>query len=184
MMRKDQDAVPLTDERETMKEDGMDENIELNEGAQIARRAAEQWLREGELIPLSHLVLDHPEPVGGWEPLLQARGIELLSDDLYRPAIRREDARALVEERREWERSSVEKARQLQESLEGLSVPAGVPAVEGATPMASIMANDPGYQTVAEEFGRPKPTFLDDMLAEGRRADAAARAETAAQEGG
>ena len=37
MMRKDQDAVPLTDERETaMKEDGMD--IELNEGAEVARR--------------------------------------------------------------------------------------------------------------------------------------------------
>lgn len=40
----------------------------------------------------------------------------------------------------------------------------------------SMMAA-PGYTTVREEFGRPAPTFLDDMLAEGRRADAARRAE-------
>ena len=105
MMRKDQEA-------------GTDEHIEPNEGAEVARRLAKQWLTEGtELIPLSHLVLDHPEPIAGWEPLLQAHGIELLEDDLYRPAIRREDARRLVTERREWEREN-EKARRLQESLE------------------------------------------------------------------
>jgi hypothetical protein len=40
--------------------------------------------------------------------MLEAGGIELLTDDLYRPAIRREDARRLAEERREWERSSAE----------------------------------------------------------------------------
>ena len=93
MRRKRQDGpVPLTDEMETaMKEDGMD--IEPNEGTEIARRLAKQWLHEGtELIPLSHLGLDHPEPVGGWEPLLQARGIELLEDDLLRPSVARTPA--------------------------------------------------------------------------------------------
>jgi len=106
-------------------------DIELNEGAEVARRLAKQWLHEGtELIPLSVLALDHPEPLAGWEPLLQTRGIELLEDDLLRPAIRREDARRLAQERREWERES-EKARQLQSSLEAPTVPAGLPSVEG-----------------------------------------------------
>jgi len=88
-----------------------------------------------------------PEPLDGWETMLEARGIELLTDDLYRPAIRREDARRLAEERREWERSSAEKARRLQGSLEGLPVPAGLPSLEGGSPMAAIMAHDPSYRT-------------------------------------
>jgi hypothetical protein len=121
--------------------------------------------------------LDYPEPLGGWEPLLEARGIELLTDDLYRPAIRREDARRLAGERREWERSSVEEARRRQESLEGLPLPAGIPALEHGSAMASLMANDPGYRTVAEEFGRPRPNFLAEELEAGARQQAAARAE-------
>ena len=165
MMRKDQEV-------------GMDKNTEPNEGADVARRLAKQWLQEGpELIPLSHLALDHPEPLAGWDPLLEARGIELLTDDLYRPAIRREDARRLAEERREWERESVDKANRLQESLEGLPVPAGLPSLEGASAMESPMAHDPGYQTAAEEFGRPRPNFLDELLEEGQRHQAAAQAE-------
>ena len=121
MMRKDQEA-------------GTDEHIEPNEGAEVARRLAKQWLHEGsELIPLSHLALDHPEPLAGWEPLLQAHGIELLEDDLYRPAIRREDARRLVTERREWEREN-EKARRLQESLEVPPFPAGIPSASTSAP--------------------------------------------------
>jgi hypothetical protein len=175
--RQDQDTVPLTDERETvMKED------ELNEGAQLARQLAKRWLAEAELIPLTVLSLDNPEPVGGWETLLQARGIELLTDDLYRPSVRREDARRLALERREWERESADKARQLQESLdEGLPVPAGLPSVEGASPMASIMANDPFYRTPQAEFGRPRPRFLEEELEAGARQQAAARAEAEAK---
>ena len=154
----------------------MDEN---NEGREIARRVAREWVRDegSELIPLSHLALDHPEPLAGWEPLLQARGIELLTDDLLRSAIRREDARRLAEERREWERSSAEKAYQLKESLEGPSVTVGIPALEDGSAMESLMAHDPGYQTAAEEFGRPKPNFLAEELEVGARHLAAARAE-------
>jgi hypothetical protein len=165
MMRKDQEV-------------GMDKNTEPNEGADVGRRLAKQWLNEGaESIPLSHLALDHPEPLDGWEPLLQARGIELLEDDLRRPAIRREDARRLAEERREWERESVEKANQLQESLERPPVPAGIPALENGSAMESLMAHDPGYRTVAEEFGqRPRPDFLAELLEEGQRRQLAERA--------
>jgi hypothetical protein len=104
--------------------------------------------------------------------MLEARGIELLTDDLYRPAIRREDARRLAEERREWERSSAEKARRLQESLEGLPVPAGLPSLEGGSPMAAIMAHDPSYRTPQAEFGRPSPRFLDEELEAGARQQA------------
>lgn len=65
-MRKDQDAVPLTDERETaMKEDGMD--IELNEGRELVHRVAKEWVRGAELVPVRHLSLDLAEPINGWE---------------------------------------------------------------------------------------------------------------------
>jgi hypothetical protein len=151
--------------------------VPLTEGAEVVRLLAKQWVHEAELIPLSVLSLDYPEPLGGWETMLEARGIELFSDDLHRLSIAREDARALVEERREWERESAEKARRRQESLEGLPVPAGIPALEHGSAMESLMANDPGYQSVAEEFGRPRPNFLAEALEAGQRQQAAAQAE-------
>ena len=79
-MRKDQDAVPLTDERETaMKEDGMD--IELNEGRELVHRVAKEWVRGAELVPVRHLSLDLAEPINGWEPVLLERGVEIVEDD-------------------------------------------------------------------------------------------------------
>jgi hypothetical protein len=152
--------------------------VPLIEGAEVARRLAKQWVHEAELPPLSVLSLDYPEPIGGWETMLEARGIELLTDDLHRLSIAREDARALVEERRQWESQSAEKARRRQESLEALPVPAGIPALEHGSALESLMANDPGYQTAAEEFGRiPKPNFLAEALEAGARQQAAAQAE-------
>jgi hypothetical protein len=35
-------------------------------------------------IPLSHLALDLPEPVGGWPACLAGRGIEVIDDDPLR----------------------------------------------------------------------------------------------------
>jgi len=100
MMRKDQDAVPLTDERETaMKGNGMD--IEPNEGGAIARGLAERWLREPELIPIRHLSLDLDEPVNGWTQALLERGVEIIDDDLGRPCVRREVLGDLLREERE-----------------------------------------------------------------------------------
>jgi hypothetical protein len=47
---------------------------------------------------------------------------------------------------------------------------AGIPALEDGSALESIMANDPGYQTAAEEFGqRPKPDFSAELLEEGQR---------------
>jgi hypothetical protein len=46
--------------------------------------------------------------------------------------------------------------------------------------LESLVAGDPGYQTVAEEFGRPPPRFLEEQLAKGQREAAARRAEAEA----
>ena len=127
-------------------------------------------------IPISHLSFDAAEPIGGWLSFFAERGIEVVEDDLGRPAVPRQILGELLTERREREaRLAAEQARKA-ESLKPSLVGGGVPAVEGMDAHESMMAA-PGYTTVREEFGRPAPTFLDDMLAEGRRADAAKRAE-------
>jgi hypothetical protein len=126
MMRKDQDAVPLTDERETaMKEDRMD--IEPNEGAEIARGLAKRWVHEAELIPITHLSIDVTEPIAGWALALLERGVEIVDDDLGRPCVRREVLGDLLAEERE------RLARIAAESAVGAVAPvsAGVPAGGG-----------------------------------------------------
>jgi len=60
-------------------------------------------------------------------------------------------------------------------------LPAGYPALEGASPLATIMANDPSYRTPQAEFGRPPPRFLEEELEAGARQQAAAQAEAAAK---
>ena len=128
------------------------------------------------MIPISHLSLDIDRPISGWPAFFAERGIEVLENDLGRSAVRREIFGELLTERREREtRLAAEQARKVG-SLKPSLVGGGVPAVEGMDAHESMMAA-PGYTTVREEFGRPAPTFLDDMLAEGRRADAAKRAE-------
>jgi hypothetical protein len=52
----------------------------------------------------------------------------------------------------------------------------GVPAGEGLSAFETMVAQ-PGYQTIEDELGRPKPNFLHEELAEGRRREAAVRAE-------
>jgi hypothetical protein len=54
-----------------------------------------------ELIPLSYVALDHPEPGGGWDAYLTVRNIPVLTDDLGRASISRADAKQLFIERRE-----------------------------------------------------------------------------------
>jgi hypothetical protein len=50
---------------------------------------------------------------------------------------------------------------------ERVPVPAGIPALEEATPYESMMAA--GSMSPTEEFGRPRPNFLEEELAAGRR---------------
>ena len=139
-------------------------------GTEIARRVAQEFVRENELVPLSILSMDYDPPVGGWETL----GVEVVEDDLLRPAIRREDARKIVQERREQELRDAPHPAEVPASL----VAVGVPAIDGGTPVEALTSRDPAYKTPAEEFGgRPKPNFLEEELAAGARQLAAAKAE-------
>jgi hypothetical protein len=53
-------------------------------------------------VPLSVLELDLGQaPVGGWAAYLADRGVELVLDDIGRLAVARQDARALLAEKRE-----------------------------------------------------------------------------------
>ena len=71
-------------------------------------------------VPLSHLVLDlDQEPVAGWPSYLADRGVELVLDDIGRPAVSRDAARALLAEKREDEQRRREVvARQEQRLIE------------------------------------------------------------------
>jgi hypothetical protein len=60
-------------------------------------------------IPLSHLGLDLPVPTIGWLTYLGNIGVEVLSDDVGRPAISRTDARRLIAEHHDNEVRKAEK---------------------------------------------------------------------------
>jgi hypothetical protein len=49
-----------------------------------------------DLIPLSALALDLPEPQQGWRVFLQSRGIQAHRDDVGRRSISKADAHALL----------------------------------------------------------------------------------------
>jgi len=51
-----------------------------------------------ELIPLSHLSLDLPEPLCGWESELARRGVPVVEDDIARRCVGRRAARMLISE--------------------------------------------------------------------------------------
>jgi hypothetical protein len=71
-------------------------------------------------VPLSVLQLDLPAPsIDGWDTYLAGKGIEIMLDDLGRPAISRDDARMLLTEKREDEiRRREWAARQEQQAVE------------------------------------------------------------------
>jgi hypothetical protein len=120
-------------------------------------------------IPISHLALDVAEPIGGWLEFFAKRNVIVMDDHLGRPSIPRYVLGALIAEHREREARLAERP-----PPESTVVPAGVPALEGGSPYESMMAA--GGVSPAEEFGRPRPNFLEEELAAGRR-QAADRAE-------
>ena len=135
------------------------------------------------LIPISHLSLDLGEPIVGWAASLSERGIELLEDDIGRKAISREDARTLMAEHREREARDFEDQRRRLAELGDRKIPAGVPVLEeGATPFESMVAGG-DYVSVAQEFGRPRPNFLEEELAAGQRESAEQRRAVARMKG-
>lgn len=68
-----------------------------------------------QLIPLSHLELDHPAPVEGWNAFLGRKGVEICNDGIGRPSIASDDARRLLTERAEAEERRAELLRQADE---------------------------------------------------------------------
>jgi hypothetical protein len=131
-------------------------------------------------IPVAHLTLDIDEPTGGWLSLFAERNVQVFDDALGRPSIARYVLRDLIDERREREaRLASEQAEKAAAAARRPLVLAGVPAIEGLNAFET-MASQPDYATVHDELGRPKPNFLDEMLAEGRRQQEAIRAESEA----
>jgi hypothetical protein len=117
-----------------------------------------------DLIPLSHLELDLPAPTTGWLIELDRRGIEVLTDDIGRAAISRDNARQLLTECRQDEirrREAAEAAeRQAVEAdrVRRASIWGGVPATaipEGVSAASAMFAADrdarPRRQSVLEE---------------------------------
>ncbi len=100
-----------------------------------------------QLVPLSVLALDLPAPAEGWTGYLNSRGVAIVTDDLGRVAITRDDARRLFVEKREAEargremaaeveRQAIEQDRQWRANL-----PSGMPWYEipdGVLPVVAM----------------------------------------------
>jgi hypothetical protein len=133
------------------------------------------------LIPISHLSLDLGEPIIGWAGMFAERGVEIVLDDLGRPSVPRQVLGELLAERRESEARILEDQRRRDAEHAEVPVEAGVPAEEGLSAVETLMAQ-PDYERVQDEFGLPRPNFLDEELAESRRVHAANRAQQEAVE--
>ena len=117
-----------------------------------------------ELVPVSHLFLDVDVPIGGWQEALANRGVEIVLDDLGRPSVPRQVLGELIAEHREREALLAEQAAQ-EAAAQPVAIAAGVPALEGATPFESLAAAaGADYISPAEEFGRPRPRFIEEEL--------------------
>jgi hypothetical protein len=105
-----------------------------------------------ELIPLSVLALDLPEPADGWTVELARRGVEVVPDSIGRPSISRDAARDLLTERREQEEAAAHRRMEIEERLVEkdrqfrAALPRGVPAglvPEGLSAAELLMLSDP-----------------------------------------
>jgi hypothetical protein len=135
---------------------------------------AEQVLCDGCVaVPLSHLALEIPVPIAGWEPLFEEHKVKVVTDYIGRPAIAAAAARRLLRTLRRQDELRVEDAQRRSEKLaKKYPRPAGrgLPAQEGLSPF-EVLASAADYQSVQSEFGRhPRPTFLQDELAAGDKA--------------
>ena len=122
-------------------------------GGTMNRKSEEQEPEATEChcgtVPLSHLGLDIAEPMNGWPAFFRERGNRgRAGSELGRPSVPRQVLGELLNEREEQEaRTAVLRGRSWR--LGGSPIPAGVPALEGATAFQSMAAA--GIVTVAEE---------------------------------
>jgi hypothetical protein len=123
------------------------------------------------LIPLSHLSLDPDvwprRSVGEWARFLDG---EVFEDEFGRKAITAATARDIADEHRAQRAQMAADAERLAAELAARQPPApkGVPAIEGLSSLETLMAQ-PTFVSLSDEFGRPRPNFLDDELAAGKR---------------
>ena len=125
-------------------------------------------------IPVSHLVLDVPEPLVGWSAFFRERRVEVAPDDVGRPSIPRHVLGELVAEHREHEARQAERPR-----LDSVPVPHGIPRPAGvggeAMTAFEVMRgadadaerDDPGRRVKpTEEFlsqlGRPRSVEVEE----------------------
>jgi hypothetical protein len=104
-------------------------------------------------------------------------------DDVGMRAVPVEVVRQFLAGRAEQTARMAAQTSRIQEQMAGSRPPpVGVPAIEGSTPLESLMTGDRSWVSPVEEFGgRPKPNFLQEELEQGARQQAAARAEIAAR---
>jgi hypothetical protein len=99
-----------------------------------------------DLIPLSVIKLDLPEPGEGWGAFLAARDVDVKTDDIGRPSVTRATARMLIAEhasneakkallRQDAERRAVEEDRE-----RGRQLYRGIPVTEGLTGTEALLA--------------------------------------------
>jgi hypothetical protein len=105
-----------------------------------------------QVVPLSELARDLPEPAAGWPVELGRRGVVVAADDLGRPAISRDEARVLYAEHREQEEEAARRREEIERrAVEAdqrfrAALPRGIPAgqvPEGMTAGLLMMAADP-----------------------------------------
>jgi hypothetical protein len=125
-------------------------------------------------IPLSHLTLDVSEPIVGWTQFFVERGIEVFEDACGRPSVARHVLTRLLDEQCEREARLAEEAAERATRMTASVDASGVPAIEGGSAIESMMAG-PGYTSLHDEFGRPKPNFLVEEIEQGSRQQAAER---------
>jgi hypothetical protein len=123
-----------------------------------------------ELIPISHLALDAPEPSVGWTAYLNANGVEVVVDDVGRSAISRVAARQLFDEHREAEarkaekRAAAERVAVEQDRRRRASIWGGVPAdavPPGVAPAAAML------QAAVDSRPRRRSVLEDALAGEG-----------------
>jgi hypothetical protein len=119
-------------------------------------------------VPLSELERDLPEPAAGWVAELGRRGIEIVRDDLGRPAVDRAAARAIFAEHLEQEEAAARRRVEIERrAIEAdrvfrASLPSGIPAGQvpaGVSGAQLLMLSDP------ERQGARRQSVLEHSLA-------------------
>jgi hypothetical protein len=125
--------------------------------------------------------------MAGGPASLRNRGIEVVLDDLGRPAISREAFGELIAERNATEAKRVEEdRRRAEEAVQRKTVLVGTPAQEGMSAVEAMVSQDPAFSTPSDDFGpgfgSPTRELLEAELAAGRRRLAERRAEGEAKQ--